>query len=168
MEATATTTAVESAATNVTAADGAGRATSIAATYCSTTIPTGVAAAIASVADTPAIAITTASITVAADAAIAITPTPSPAPAAAPIAAVPWPGADKQAASEPVGSVVAIRRAGIRIVRVVTVITDWRRRRVIIPIAAVTAAYANANCNLGISALDKRGAGEQGKKQNIS
>src|SRR5277367_5270741 len=45
--------------------------------------------------------------------------TPAPAPRASIPTRVPWASADEEAAKEPVGAVIAVRRTGIRIVRVV-------------------------------------------------
>jgi hypothetical protein len=75
--------------------------------------------------------------TIAVSAAIAIvgvcTPTPAaprmapaPTPWTSPPTAEPWASADKEAAGEPVCTVIAIRRAGIRIIRVVAPAADRR------------------------------------------
>ena len=73
--------------------------------------------------------------------------------AAAIVAAVePWAGADEDAADEVVRAIVAVGRAGVRIVAVVTVGADRR--------GAVNWAYADADANLRV------GAARRGEKQN--
>lgn len=175
MEATASTNAMESAATAVeaatciTAMEATADCVTMKAANGSATITAAVATTIAAVAYATAIAVTTASVAVAADAAITVAASITPAaPPTAPVTVIPGTSADKQATRKPVRSVVAVGCAGIGIVRVVTVIADWRRRRVVIPIAAVPATDTNADCNLGISTLHERGACKQGKKQNIT
>jgi hypothetical protein len=54
--------------------------------------------------------------------------TPTPAPRASIPAAEPGTGADEETGGKPVGSIVAIRGAGIWIVRVISPAADWRTR----------------------------------------
>ena len=74
---------------------------------------------------------------------------------AAVVAVIPRTSADEDSAGEVVRSVVAVGRAGVRIVAVVTVGADRRWAN-----GAVNGAYADANANLGV------GAARCGKKQN--
>ena len=106
----------------------------------------------------PGAAVTIAA-TVAITAAIpAAMPIPSAPPPMTPVAAVPWASADKHAADEPARAVVAIRRAGVRIV---TVITIWADRSRTVGIARVVSlivipAISIARIILGLSGLHER------------
>ena len=180
MESTATASAVESTTATMEAATCATTVESTAAPMeaatCATAVeataahvPTETATRIsAAIAVATTIAVTAMPVAPAADTSISIAATPSAAPSTTPVTAVPWAGADEQPTYEPVRAVVAIGSTGVGIIGVVTVIADWRRRRVIIPIAAVSAAYTDPDCHLGVSALHQHGAGNQGKEQNVS
>lgn len=118
----AATAAVESAATGIAVRDPTtgvsvgNAATGIAAADASCVSVIAAAYVTASTVVTAAIAVP-AAITVAA-------PTAAIAPSTAPTAVIPGAGPDKDAPVEPVRSVVAVRRTGIRIVRIVAPVTD--------------------------------------------
>jgi hypothetical protein len=120
----------------------AGRATSKAVTSPGITYPAAVityAAAIAcsAVVSTPA-----------------IIPAATIVAAATPVAVIPRACADKEATHEPARSVVAIRRACVRIVVVIAPRTNWSR--IPIPIIPVSGSDPNPDSHLGIG-----GSGEQ-------
>jgi hypothetical protein len=155
VEATATT-GVEATCVAVEAADCAPAiSASCAAAIGSDTTAISIAAAIADPAAVPV----GASATVSVAAAIAV----AAVEAAAIVAVIPGACADKDAAEEPVGSVEAVRRASIRIVRVVTVFACGSGHRVVIPIA-----HPDTHCHLSVRLEHGSRAHEQGKKQKIT
>jgi hypothetical protein len=62
--------------------------------------------------------------------------------AATPIAVVPGAGADKHAAHKPVGPVVAVRRAGVGVIIIIAVGTNWRWAYVSRAVVARAYTYA--------------------------
>jgi hypothetical protein len=76
---------------------------------------------------------------------------PAAIESATPVAAIPRPGADKDATYEPARSVIAVGRASVGIIRIVAVRTDWGR----IPVAVVSVPSPVTNPNphtyLGVS-----------------
>jgi hypothetical protein len=92
--------------------------------------------------------------------------TPAPAPWTSIPTAEPWAGADKEAAGEPVSTVIAIRGAGIRIIRVVTPATDRGatyidRRRII-----NDWADADADSNLSMSRRHECNGNDESREQS--
>ena len=106
------------------------------------------ASAVGITATVTAISITTA---IAVAAAIAIT-----TPAAAPTPTVPRTCADEDAAREPAGSIVAIRRASVRVIRVVAPIACRGAVIAVITRGNNGRTHSDANCNLGMSCCRER------------
>jgi hypothetical protein len=145
----ASATAVEAASAATACAAAAACAAAISMRYATsgiTTRATGIATCAASIAMSP-VAVSTAAPATAAPATTAPATT-APAISAAP--AVPRADADKDAAVKPVGTVIAVRGAGIRVIRVVAPLAI--RWAVIAVISGIhnRGADAYSNCDLGI------------------
>jgi hypothetical protein len=89
--------------------------------------------------------------------------------AATPITVVPGAGADKEATHKPARSVVAIGRAGIRIIRIVAPGTDRSRVSITVVSVSVSIIDADTHTNLSISRSRHQHCGNQrGEQQKIS
>ncbi len=98
---------------------------------------------------TATISVATATISIARSAIVSAATVPV---AASVIAAIPGPGAYKEAADKPARAVVTIRRASIWVIVVITPLTGRGVSISVIPIAAVAAiANSNADTHLGVS-----------------
>lgn len=116
-----------------------------------TTVPTATSPAVETVVVSAPVAVATVAVVAASVKAIAIVEAAAIEATSVVAAAEPGTGADEDAAGEVVRPVVAVGRAGVRIVAVVTIGADWRW--------AVHGTYSNGNANLGLSV-------SRGEKQN--
>ena len=91
----------------------------------------------------------------------------APVATATPVAAIPGTGADEHATDEPARSVVPVRRASVRIVRVIAIGTNRSDARIAIPIITVTpVSHSNPNGDLGLGWLgDERGGNHHSAQQ---
>ncbi len=93
----------------------------------------------------------------------------APTPRAAIPAAEPRAGADENATVEPVRTPVAIRGAGIRVVRVIAVVAEWRAGQIVITRVTDYRTDADANSDLGLCRLrQSKWRSQQSKQQNVA